>query len=166
MAEKLTTVLCFIFCLSVTRVASFKANKGDDTSCLPYPSCFLCTAREGCGWCPSSNACLRGNESGPLTSSCASWEFYSRDCVTPPEPPSPPQTKNTTSSPSPQPTIAPAPTPPTPVSSCSAYSNCYTCTEKSGCGFCGATSSCESGTSSGPMEGSCSDWLWNTLQCA
>ncbi len=51
---------------------------------------------------------------------------------------------------------------------CSAYgSTCDGCTPNAGCGFCGATSTCESGTSSGPTSGSCAGgYVWYPMDCS
>lgn len=48
-----------------------------------------------------------------------------------------------------------------------ASSSCGACTPNDGCGWCGATNSCASGTSTGPEAGSCaSDWVWLPRDCA
>src|SRR6185295_14316003 len=36
----------------------------------------------------------------------------------------------------------------------------------SGCGWCGTSGDCETGTSTGPTAGSCSDWRYTVSSCA
>ncbi len=57
-------------------------------------------------------------------------------------------------------------TPPPSSDACSVYNgDCATCTMYSPCGFCPGTSSCVSGSASGPRTGSCSGWAWTGDMC-
>lgn len=48
-----------------------------------------------------------------------------------------------------------------------ASASCGDCTPNDGCGWCGATSSCVSGTREGPSATSCaSDWVWLPRDCS
>lgn len=45
------------------------------SACDLLNTCDKCTASPGCGWCPSLNRCIEGNESGPLKGSCQYYSF-------------------------------------------------------------------------------------------
>jgi MYXO-CTERM domain-containing protein len=50
---------------------------------------------------------------------------------------------------------------------CSAHgTTCSGCTPYAGCGFCGTTGQCASGTRTGPASGSCGAWAWYEADCA
>jgi hypothetical protein len=43
---------------------------------------------------------------------------------------------------------------------------CRDCTSLSGCGFCGDSNQCASGTATGPTSGTCAEWTWRRNRCA
>jgi MYXO-CTERM domain-containing protein len=50
---------------------------------------------------------------------------------------------------------------------CSAHgTTCDGCTPYAGCGFCGTTGQCVSGTRTGPTGSSCGSWAWYEADCA
>lgn len=55
----------------------------------------------------------------------------------------------------------------TPVDPCASNDTCGSCTPMAGCGWCGATGTCRSGTSTGPSAGECTmGWAWLPSECA
>lgn len=167
--------VALVSCLVLVASHAVHVKVGARDACESYPACFLCTSVANCGWCASSSSasCVPGNASGPLVSpgSCASWDFYSRSCVSgaPTPPTAPPVVTTTPPAPSPpNPTQPSPPTPPQPAppSSCSAFPDCFTCTEQAGCGFCGPTTTCEAGSAEGPYNATCSGWKWTARQCS
>lgn len=54
---------------------------GDDCSLRSYENCDAyaseddCTSKYGCGWCRSSNTCIRGNGNGPVEGACQQWHY-------------------------------------------------------------------------------------------
>eukprot|EP00049_Salpingoeca_infusionum_P028038 m.35861 g.35861 ORF g.35861 m.35861 type:complete len:695 (-) comp9931_c0_seq1:115-2199(-) len=49
--------------------------------------------------------------------------------------------------------------------SCTAATSCFSCTDRLGCGWCANTSSCQTGSSSGPDSGSCANWNYLPSRC-
>jgi len=47
---------------------------------------------------------------------------------------------------------------------CSSFYSCSSCTNQTGCGWCGS-GICLSGTSSGPINASCTGWVYTSIQC-
>jgi len=43
--------------------------------CSDKSNCSSCLAKDGCGWCETNNACLRGGDFGPCTTNCTGWEM-------------------------------------------------------------------------------------------
>jgi hypothetical protein len=57
--------------------------------------------------------------------------------------------------------------PQTSVDPCANSMDCESCTAQLGCGFCGATGRCLSGSSTGPASGACAaGWAWNSSMCS
>jgi hypothetical protein len=54
---------------------------------------------------------------------------------------------------------------PTPTDPCNDHWDCGACTGDSACGWCEATYTCLTGTSSGPTDGYCSDWVYYSTSC-
>ena len=42
--------------------------------------CGDCIYKIGCGWCPSSNSCIAGDQSGPSQGSCSGFSISSAVC--------------------------------------------------------------------------------------
>jgi MYXO-CTERM domain-containing protein len=58
-------------------------------------------------------------------------------------------------------------TPPPPTDRCAALTSCGGCTPYDGCGWCGASGRCMSGTASGPTGATCSGgWVWLPSDCS
>src|SRR5687768_16350414 len=53
-----------------------------------------------------------------------------------------------------------------PADPCADARACDACTEQAGCGWCGGTGSCRSGSEGGPTAGTCADWAWVPADCA
>jgi hypothetical protein len=49
-----------------------------------------------------------------------------------------------------------------PLTGCAAHTSCASCSDLSGCGWCGTTHTCLAGTSSGSTDGSCTGTVWAT----
>lgn len=52
------------------------------------------------------------------------------------------------------------------VDACSGHATCSVCSGAGGCGWCATSSTCLSGTTSGPGAGACADWDWLPSACA
>lgn len=105
--------------------------------CGGYGSCAGCTPNAGCGWCGGESSCRSGTSGGASGGgACTGWIWQPRDCG------------GTTTDP------------------CAVNTTCGTCTPVDGCGWCGATSRCASGTATGPSSGSCgSGYAWLPSEC-
>lgn len=99
------------------------------------PDCESCLAKQGCGWCKSSNSCFLGEESGPSVSSCSAndWATTVSECkiVTEEE-------------------------------SCSKITNCADCLSGTGCKWCIQGSTCTSESSAADCFGG---WMTKSYQC-
>ncbi len=73
------------------------------------PTCGDCVAKQGCGWCKSSNSCLLGDSNGPSASTCKAdeWTTTQNGCLQP-----------------------------VGVGGCSSKTNCADCLSGSGCAYC------------------------------
>ena len=126
-----------------------------------YATCADCV--QDYGWCTGDitiggatylGGCYGGSTAGPNGGSCSPWVWSSTDCPDAP-PPNPP----------------PSP----PYLYYSTYSSCWSCTEYDPQGWCPGTitlggttyeGGCFSGSTSGPMGGSCDGWVWYQSNCA
>jgi MYXO-CTERM domain-containing protein len=111
--------------------------------CARAGSCAGCTPINGCGWCAARNLCMSGTASGPTGAACGGpWAWVPMQCAAP--------------------TTDAAVTDP-----CARYTTCGTCTPVDGCGWCGATGRCASGTQSGPTRGTCGGgYAWFPEECS
>ena len=119
--------------------------------CARYTSCAGCTPVNNCGWCGATGQCVTSTATGPVGAACGGFVWQPRDCsaVTPVDAGTPP------------PVDAGASTDP-----CATLAACGTCTPVNGCGWCGATSRCQSGSTTGPTAGACaSAWAWQPAEC-
>jgi hypothetical protein len=156
--------------------------------CNTHWDCAACTGDAACGWCAASSTCMTGGPTGPDAGSCGDWRYNASECVT-----TDPCEVNgdcgsctaasacgwceasvtcmTGDSGGPDsgwctdwrynPTSCPAPPDP-----CDVHTDCGGCTADAGCGWCEATWSCQTGGSSGPTGGYCSDWRYYASDCA
>lgn len=98
-------------------------------------SCAQCVAKQGCGWCKSSNSCFIGDAGGPDVSSCqpGDWTVTEAGCATPAG-----------------------------GSSCTKQTNCAFCLSGSGCKWCIQGSRCVDASSTDACTGG---WLTQSFQC-
>lgn len=131
-------------------------GRGSELGCDRGSTCADCNAIAfNCGFCASTGACMAGDGDGPWEGACAGdWQWI-RPSTCPDIEPEP--------EPDPDPDPPPAPGP---VDTCAAHSSCAGCTAPGlGCGFCGDTGTCHSGSASGPDAGSCASWAWAGREC-
>jgi hypothetical protein len=48
----------------------------NDELCTNQKQCRDCIAKDGCGWCMTSETCFRGSLNGPCTTNCTTWELH------------------------------------------------------------------------------------------
>ncbi len=104
--------------------------------CSQYTNCGPCAADAGCGWCNASGRCMAGTAQG--SAYCAGgWAWTDNQCGGV----STYQTDR-----------------------CAQYNSCGPCAADAGCGWCGATGHCLSGTAQGSPY--CPGyWAWTDNQC-
>lgn len=156
------------------------------TECA-YADCAECTRHYPCGWCADTGRCGVGTSSGPSSGSCMRWSWLASQCMGPTDPCADATTceactarpgcgfcdgacrSGTAMGPSEGRctgrwswlSLDCAP----PADDCARHSDCAACTAQPRCGWCAATNTCSSGTSSGPSSGSCSSWSWLASSC-
>lgn len=115
--------------------------------CAARASCGGCTPVNGCGWCFGTNRCVSGDPSGSLDRTCTGprWAWTPTQC-TPDAGTTPPIDR------------------PDP---CASVSDCTTCRNTAGCGWCGNVARCFSGTTFGPDNNACDlvAWRWGEGTC-
>lgn len=116
--------------------------------CARATSCAGCTPLAGCGWCAAQNLCMSGTSTGPTGASCGGpWAWVPTQCPAPS-------------------TDAGAPPDASSTDPCARFTSCGACTPVNGCGWCGATGQCVSGTQTGPVRGTCaSGYAWLPQEC-
>lgn len=109
---------------------------GDQQDCATMSAdCESCIAKQGCGWCKTSNSCFIGTEAGPSVSSCepADWTFDASACEGPKG-----------------------------GGTCEAQYNCADCLTGTGCKWCIQGSTCVSADSTEECFGG---WLTESFRC-
>jgi len=116
------------------------------SACPQQGSCSACANTRGCGWCASMGYCAYGNYLGPATGSCSKWVWSAATCESLPPPGEVPET----------------------VRTCPNKTDCASCTNSPGCGWCAATHKCSAGTTTGPLQesgASCTNgWTFGSSQ--
>jgi hypothetical protein len=109
---------------------------GDQQDCATMSAdCESCIAKQGCGWCKTSNSCFIGNEAGPSVSTCepGDWTFDVSQCEGPKG-----------------------------GGTCEAQYNCADCLTGTGCKWCIQGSVCVSADSTEECFGG---WLTESFRC-
>ena len=114
--------------------------------CAANTDCTSCgTSSDRCGWCADSSSCHGGSSHGRATNRVAPRIGSG--------------TRGLCSSTGPSGT-GPSSDP------CSAYSDCTSCADSAGCGFCEDDNTCRSGDENGPSASSCvTFWDWTSDTC-
>jgi hypothetical protein len=137
--------------------SDFKYSKGQcsDDTCGDYTNCRDCAGSLACGWCPASNKCLSKTAEASARAAAGSQPPCGSNsgsagtvtCLTP---------LCGTSTGSTSPLVTSSGTCPPPV--CSEITDCHTCTNTTGCGYCRDSQKCISvdgnGSSLGGSSGS------------
>ena len=59
----------------IENVEELIKNLDNYNNCSNYTNCSSCVGDGGCGWCPTLNLCIIGNNEGPYLGKCPLYQF-------------------------------------------------------------------------------------------